>query len=662
MPRPDRYTVETIMGNRVRYEVPSFYQRAYVWTLEKQWTDLWADIRRKTDELLCAKAASSDPSVQQRIANHFMGAFVVNAVPAYGFNPPRKDVIDGQQRLTTLQILLNTFRHVAAQLFGAGDQIVSQLQALTHNTNASGEYEYKILPTEADRGLFQKIMSAGSRDEVFKRLGMEPPKPNGQQKPKPTGMDGAYCFLDEEILSFLTRDDSGATLAAEISRARALALYEVIVQRMDLVMIELDEKDDPQVIFEALNGRGTPLLPSDLIKNYVFDRLRPVCPGRDPMLLYQEHWSEFDKLEDETEEDDHGEPQKFWKIEVRQGRLYRPRIDLFLFHYLQYKRGQEVAISELFREFKTWWSQQPTGDLAAVKASLDDIRRHARIFRSFLIASSGSETADRLWHLRAIDTSTIYPVLLFLFFEAQVNPNRVAVTSLPQLLADLESFLVRRTVCGLTSKNYNNIFMKLLADLRRLDVVDPHAVGRLLSAGDDPTNRCPRDDEFHSVWLSRPIYAPSVSGFINMMLAAINERMRTDAQEPGTFEYENLWVEHIMPRKWQAKWQLPNADAEHHKDPVSGVIVTNRQWRDTLIHTMGNLTLLTAKLNDRISNGPFVDPNEKTDKKREFEKHTRLRVNDSIKKRESWDEAAILERAESLFEHAVAIWPYPAAT
>ncbi len=131
-----------------------------------------------------------------------------------------------------------------------------------------------------------------------------------------------------------------------------------------------------------------------------------------------------------------------------------------------------------------------------------------------------------------------------------------------------------------------------------------------------------------------------------MMLAAINERMRTDAQERATITYDGLWVEHVMPRKWEAKWPLPNGDAEHHWGPASGVSVSNKQWRNELLHTLGNLTLLTAKLNDRISNGPFVDANAKTDKKRECEQRTILRVNDFIGERDSWDEAAIVDRGE----------------
>ena len=660
MPQGNRYNVQAIMGNRVRYCVPSFYQRAYVWTLEKQWADLWEDIRRKAAELLLARDKEvADPSVRQKIANHFMGAFVVNAVTAYGFYPPRKDVIDGQQRLTTVQLLLHAFQHVAARRFGAGDQTVLELQTLTHNSNATDEHEFKVWPTEADQNLLLKLMSAESKEAVFAKLGIEPSKSGKFQKS--TGLDGAYFYFHDEISDFLEKDEAGNPLDDQVSRRRAYALYEVIAQRMDLVMIELDDNDDPQVIFEALNGRGTPLLPSDLIKNHVFERLRPLCPDQNPMPLYKQYWSHFDTLDDEAEENEQGEPQKFWKVEVRQGRLTRPRIDLFLFHYLQYKDGQEVLISELFREFKEWWVGQPNGNLQAATGNLADIQDHSAIFQTFLTATGGDSVKDRLWHLRSIDTSTIYPVLLFLFAEAEKPSGKVGSTALPQLLADIESFLVRRQICGLTGKNYNNIFMKLLADLRKMEIVDATAIGRLLAAGDGPTNSFPKDDEFRRAWVSRAIYAPSLSTFINMLLAAINEHMRTDAQEQAKIKYDGLWVEHVMPQKWKQHWQLADPGGEHHKDPGSGIPVSNQQWRDRMVNTMGNLTLLTSKLNARISNGPYENADEDSDKRREYRKHAILRITHEISSKEGWDEAAIVRRAEDMFEHAVQIWRYPEA-
>ena len=80
-----------------------------------------------------------------------------------------------------------------------------------------------------------------------------------------------------------------------------------------------------------------------------------------------------------------------------------------------------------------------------------------------------------------------------------------------------------------------------------------------------------------------------------------------------------------------------------------------------MVNTMGNLTLLTAKLNDRISNGPYEDAGKDSDKRREYRKHAILRVTQMIASKDVWDEAAMLARAEDLFGHAVQIWRYPEA-
>src|SRR6202158_6439954 len=89
-------------------------------------------------------------------------------------------------------------------------------------------------------------------------------------------------------------------------------------KRTDGIVIDLQEGDDPQVIFETLNARGEPLLPADLLKNYIF--LRAARANEDQELLYKEFWSRFDDT--------------FWREEVKQGRLVRPRSDLFMQHFL----------------------------------------------------------------------------------------------------------------------------------------------------------------------------------------------------------------------------------------------------------------------------------------------------------------------------------------
>jgi uncharacterized protein with ParB-like and HNH nuclease domain len=207
MPQSERFRIQEIMGNRVRYCVPSFYQRSYVWTLEKQWEDLWADILRKTNELISAEnKLKDDPSFKPRIANHFMGAFVVNAVLSYGFNPPRKDVIDGQQRLTTIQLLIHAFSHVAALIFGQDSQLVSQLDVYTRNINAKDEYEFKVWPTEADQALFSKMLKSKSQGEVMQKLGLDTPSIAKNQKQKSTGIDGAYFYFYDEILAYIRKN------------------------------------------------------------------------------------------------------------------------------------------------------------------------------------------------------------------------------------------------------------------------------------------------------------------------------------------------------------------------------------------------------------------------------------------------------------------------
>lgn len=662
----NRLTVLQIFNNPIRYEVPSFYQRPYVWTREKQWDELWEDIRRKTEELLETSGDSENGEQDEDldISNHFFGAFVVRPYVQYGFGPQRKDVIDGQQRLTTLQIILLAFEHTASDLIGADHQVSKSIRFLVENPNCepSDDWRFKIWPTETDRNVFSKIFGTLNRAEVETALSNTGQPDNvkcalNEEK----GIDGAYIYFSNCIRNFLTSESDGDQIPIAETERRIRKLYEVVAQRMDLVIIELGSTDDPQVIFEALNGRGTPLLPSDLIKNFVFERARQTAKVKDPMPLYSKYWSHFDSAEDiSSKPDDEAAPAKFWKVEVRQGRLFRPRIDLFLFHFLQYRKGKEIPITELFKQFKIWWKDQNSSSKNEFEAVLSDIQRHSETFKHIMVPDpKQTPVSNSLRRLRAMDTSTIFPVLLFLCAEAEKPTGKTNLSDLPQLLLDIESYLVRRSICGLTAKNYNSLFLKVLSALRAMPDLNRNSVATVLMNETGASTYFPKDDEFHRAWVSRPVYASSKAVFISMLLSAIDVSMKKQGEEQHTFDYDSLWIEHIMPRRWQANWRLDNPDAEHHKDIATNESISNREWREDLLHTIGNLTLLTAKLNDRISNGPFYDPKSRTDKFREIRDHSRLRLNDCLAETTVWDENAIAGRAEDLYRIAVKIWPYP---
>ena len=165
---------------------------------------------------------------------------------------------------------------------------------------------------------------------------------------------GAYFYFARVIREFVN-DGSGAA-DPEARDQRIFGLFQALRTALQFIIIELEETDDPQVIFRSLNARGQPLLPSDLIRNFVFLQAAN-NPDINADELYDEYWRPFDDRRQKEAID--GE-NRFWHIEQRQGRLTRARIDLFIFHYLVMKTERDLNIGQLFREFRTWCDEDPT--------------------------------------------------------------------------------------------------------------------------------------------------------------------------------------------------------------------------------------------------------------------------------------------------------------
>jgi hypothetical protein len=254
------------------------FQRQYVWTAEKQWQPFWEDIERKciertkwTERLEAAAISDEREQIEQQApAEHFLGAIVLDTIRTFGNEVQAQGVIDGQQRLTTLQVFLAAFRDLVVT--HAVDDYVDELNRYTRNTGTMADQpveRYKLWPTNMDQPAFKAVMSSGSLAELGKHH-PEVLKKHGAGAPR---LAQAYVFFWHRIEDLLKRVLFSERIGSQPDVAhRVRMLYETLQYDLQLVSIELEGRDDPQVIFETLNARGEPLLPSDLLRNYLFWR------------------------------------------------------------------------------------------------------------------------------------------------------------------------------------------------------------------------------------------------------------------------------------------------------------------------------------------------------------------------------------------------------
>jgi Protein of unknown function (DUF1524) len=198
---------------------------------------------------------------------------------------------------------------------------------------------------------------------------------------------------------------------------------------------------------------------------------------------------------------------------------------------------------------------------------------------------------------KALDNSTVYPLLLFLL---SIPQDQLAIAARDQILDDLESWLVRRLVCQLTNKNYNRFFVALLSKLKQSKDISalPDIVRTELKRSKDVTTNWPDDNEFKRGWLTKPIYLKSRSERSAMILRALEERLRTPKNEAVVLP-DKLTVEHLLPQKGKT------VDYPYSEPMPVELGETTERCRARMLHTIGNLTLLTTELNSSVGNGPF---------------------------------------------------------
>ena len=375
-----------------------------------------------------------------------------------------------------------------------------------------------------------------------------------------------------------------------------------------MVVIDLGLQDDPHLIFETLNARGTPLLESELIKNYVTYKASE--SGQEVI------WGDLD--------DD------WWRQDFTQGRLIRPRIDALLDYWLEMRTLDDVSAGKVFSVFRRVVGEQPVNSVMA--EAIADLTK----YRKFQVGPRAPVEDEFHYRANVMQIGAFTPALLSILSK----PEKVRFGA----LRALESFLIRRMVCRYTTKDYNRLALDLVRELNSGNPEDSDAVVvRFLSIQEANSRRWPTNSELEHALESPPLYRLLTRGRLRLILEGIEEHYRRDPLGDQDSVPKNLTIEHVLPQSWETHWPLPTGVDEDEA----------RHERNKLLHSIGNLTLVSVRLNPVASNAPW------NDKKEILDKHNVLHLNRKLLanyKETEWNEETIQIRSRKIAEIVADVW------
>ena len=544
-----------------QFIVPVF-QRDYSWGT-KHCLQLWSDVMR----------VGSD----ERVKAHFVGSVVYIAAEEIAAKIPRWLLIDGQQRLTTISLLLIALRNRLDDVArdnptsAGGSDLPSKAELNDYflcNTYGVGERRYKLHLRRTDHETLAALLD-----------GKAPPE-EGSERIKEN-----FDFFVERV---------------------AVADPELVYRGLSkLVAVDVSltrGQDDPQMIFESLNSTGLDLTQADLIRNFVLMRQDEDAQTR----LYYDYWQPIEKA-----------------FAAR----YRTDFDKFVRDYLtlQLRPGKQLKADEIYQQFRACFHNIGGAD------KIEEILGELRCFGAYYVAFSlGQEDKPKLKdafaRLRQL-IEVASPVVLRLY-DCYVRLKTLNLDEFAEAVGILESYVFRRSVCGMQTRSLGQIFASLSY---RITDQKPLLDLKVALYRQGKKRRFPSDAEFREALETRDIYdMRSCFYLLDRIENHSKERIDTSA----------FTIEHVMPQNedlipdWRnmlgANWQS-----------------TQELW----LHRLGNITL--TGYNSEYSDKSFT---EKKSCARGFDESP-LRLNKFIREQSVWTASEMEKRGKELAAKALAIWP-----
>ncbi|GHR52708.1 hypothetical protein VN0495_08290 [Helicobacter pylori] len=488
-------------------------------------------------------------------------------------------IIDGQQRLTTITLLFIALRNHSS------DEVKRKEIENRYliNSDKDGDKKFRLILSESDKDTLLSLIDKDRR------------KPS-----EPSSKIVENFKLFEEWVS---NTDKLETIFKGL-------------EKLTMVYIALTkEKDDPQLIFESMNSKGVELTQTDLIKNYII-------------------------METETEKQE-GFYNKYWRAmeedfkqnEKQNEKQDKKLFDRFVRHYLTIKTREIPNTNKVYVALKDYRQKEGIG----IEDLLKDLQKYCGCFCRIVFKKeadkANKDLNKALGFLVDLEMDVIYPLLLELYSD--YSDGVLSKDDFIPIIALIESYICRRSVCGLGTNSLNKVFPSFTKKINKdqyLESIEAHFLSLEKTAG-----KFPKDSEFRDSFITKELYGRNKTK--KKKTKYFLERLENfDTKEP--VNTQECTIEHIMPQTLNLEWERDlgeNFQAIH----------------DKYLHTIGNLTL--TGYNQEYSNNSFQ---EKRDMEKGF-KQSPLKLNQSLRDLESFGEKEIEKRANDLADWALKIWTYP---
>ena len=483
-------------GNKI-LEIP-FFQRSYVWD-EPEWERFITDME----------------FVSENNKPYFLGSIILKQqlTSSQQSIGDRRTVIDGQQRLTTLNIF---FKVLSLKL---NNQYLNNLFRLPMK-----DLEIALLHNRNDVKAFNRILDL----KIMEPIDSE------------DNISRAYTYFLRNI------DDTKIN-------------SQNILTNLMFVGVDLATEDDEQQIFDTINSLGVRLTTAELLKNYFF--------GRSDIQLYVDNWQSIFEVDTETK--------AYWDTEIFAGRFQRSFLDLFFYSFLQIKTQEPSLnvssedkieyskVEGLFESYKNFIKKYGINKLKLIS----EVKEYAKVFiDNFSIDVVDSELPESFGIDRinaiifGLENSTLIPYVLYVLKNIPNQQER------DRIFEFLESYIIRRMVCHANTKNYNQLFGDRFISNQLLTARD---VRNYIDIRSDKVNFMPSDADVVNGFNESKLVNKQSAGILYLLETKIRNRQLHSTAMMGVNRYS---LEHVMPKKWENNW--PPVQNEDEKIARNRILLT----------------------------------------------------------------------------------------